>query len=170
MSEGVSSEGHSPSTLPDPFLIDTDILLRVLQPSAATHFLAINALNELHNRGCELWVATQSLYEFWVVATRPVNVNGLGATPEMAEELISEIRLTFMILPERPLYQRWIELVTRYKTVGKPAHDARLVAAMREAHIKRLLTFNTIHFERYKDEGIIAHHPQDFQINPSDGG
>ena len=44
----------------------------------------------LRNRGDTLWVVPQALYEFWVVATRPTTVNGLGFTVARA---VAELRV-----------------------------------------------------------------------------
>ena len=52
----------------------------------------------------------------------------------------------------------WRDLVVQYRVHGKPAHDARIVAAMRLHGVARILTFNGRDFARYA--GIIVIHPQ----------
>ena len=62
-------------------LIDTNVLLRSLYPDHPHHSGAENALTVLRLRGETLCVAPQNLIEFWAVATRSRDDNGLGMTP-----------------------------------------------------------------------------------------
>ena len=57
-------------------LLDTNILTRAVQPSHPMHTDALDALDALRQRGEELCIIPQNLYEFWVVATRPLTMNG----------------------------------------------------------------------------------------------
>jgi len=53
----------------------------------------------------------------------------------------------FELLPDTPAtYPVWEELVTRYQIAGKPAHDARLVAAMEVHGLTSILTFDRTGF------------------------
>jgi hypothetical protein len=61
-------------------LIDTNVLLRLLQPEHPQYPMAA-ATAELRRQGVDLCIAPQNLVEFWVVATRPVAINGLGMSP-----------------------------------------------------------------------------------------
>lgn len=63
-------------------LADANLLLRSAQPEHPQHEVARNALSQLHSHGHELVIVPQVIYEFWVVATRPVEVNGLGFPAE----------------------------------------------------------------------------------------
>ena len=65
-------------------LIDTNILLRLLQPHHPHCSLAERALGTLRTRNETLNVAPQNLMEFWAVATRPTSENGLGLAVETA--------------------------------------------------------------------------------------
>jgi len=98
--------------------------------------------------------------EFWVVATRPVGQNGLGLSiPEAASELM-RLKSMFPLLPDAPaIYEIWENLVIQYQVSGKPAHDARLVAAMQVHGITAILTFDRTGFSRYS--GIEVVHPAD---------
>ena len=51
------------------------------------------------------------------------------------------------------------ELVIRYQVSGKPAHDARLVAAMQVHGLTSVVTFDRTGFSRYA--GIEVVHPAD---------
>jgi hypothetical protein len=71
------------------YLVDTNILTRLAEPGHAMHQPALNAVKRLIHQGHKLHIVPQNLYEFWVVCTRPLNVNGLGKT---ALEAIAERR------------------------------------------------------------------------------
>jgi predicted nucleic acid-binding protein len=141
-------------------LIDTSTLLRTLQPRHAQYEAATRALEKLPTQGRELHIVPQNLVELWVVATRPVEQNGLGLTPTAAAGEIGRLKGMLRLLPETPaFYQSWEALVTRHQVSGKPAHDARLVAAMQVHGLTAILTFDRTGFSRYP--GIEVLHPAD---------
>ena len=55
------------------------------------------------------------------------------------------------------VHEEWRKLLVTHSVSGVQVHDARLVAAMREHGVKRILTFNVKDFSRYTD--IEAVHP-----------
>lgn len=106
-------------------------------------------------------IVSQNLIEMWVVATRPLEQNGLGMTPAAAAGELAHIKSMFEFLPETPaVYPIWESLVIQCNVSGKPAHDARLVAAMRAHGLTSILTFDRSGFSRYP--GIEVLHPADF--------
>jgi predicted nucleic acid-binding protein len=131
-------------------LLDTNLLLRLVQPTDPAHAVASAAVVALRTTGEPLYTVPQNLFEFWVVATRPVANNGLGlSTVECAAE-ITHIKSSFPVLLDTPaLLAEWEALVAAHDCKGKLAHDARLVAAMRTHGLTRLLTFNGADFARY---------------------
>jgi predicted nucleic acid-binding protein len=140
-------------------LLDTNILTRAAQPGHALHQAAVDAVAELRRQGDTPVLVPQNLYEFWVVATRPVAQNGLGLTPGQAETELQRLKSLFSILDETPaVFAEWERLITRYQVSGKNAHDAHLVAAMVVQQISRILTFNPTDFRRY--QGITVLEPQ----------
>jgi predicted nucleic acid-binding protein len=131
-------------------LVDTNVLLRAAQKQHPQHEAALAALNGAKGRGDRLYIVPQVLYEFWVVATRPIEANGLGLTTAQSIAELHRIRRLFPLLPETPqLYSVWEQLVYEYSVLGKQAHDARLVAAMRLHGLEHILTFNTEHLARF---------------------
>ena len=141
-------------------LIDTSTLLRTLQASHPQRETARVAIKALIARGRELHIVPQNLVELWVVATRPLSQNGLGlSTPEAAADL-ARLKSMFPLLADTPaIYPVWESLVIQYRVFGKPAHDARLVAAMRVHGLTTILTFDRTGFSRYA--GIEVLHPAD---------
>jgi len=60
------------------YLFDTNIWLRAVQRESPHHALAVNALAALLARGDVICLTAQNLIEFWSVASRPSEANGLG--------------------------------------------------------------------------------------------
>jgi predicted nucleic acid-binding protein len=131
-------------------LLDTNILTRMAQPGHAHQPAALGATSALRTRGDVLCLVPQVIYEFWVVATRPPAVNGLGLAVPVAAAEVTRLKSLFPLLPDTPaLFPVWERLVTTHLVAGKNAHDARLVAAMAVHGLTHLLTFNTADFARF---------------------
>jgi predicted nucleic acid-binding protein len=146
-------------------LIDTNVLGRLAEPSHPQHQLAHDGTKAIRGRGDLPCVVPQVLYEFWVVATRPVAQNGLGFTARQTETEFGRIEAIFPLLADSgATYAEWRQLVTAHQVIGKSAHDARIVAAMIVHRVTHLLTFNTAHYMRYPgitvlDPAIVAAPP-----------
>jgi len=61
-------------------LVDTNILLRFVEPKDPEHALVREAVRALTAKGESLCFTSQNLVEFWNVCTRPLSKNGLGLT------------------------------------------------------------------------------------------
>jgi predicted nucleic acid-binding protein len=145
-------------------LIDTSTLLRTLQVRHPHHHLTTRALEILPAKGRLLYTVPQNLFELWVAATRPVEQNSLGMRPRAAAVELSRLKNMFELLPDIPaIYPIWEGLVTQYQVSGKPAHDARLVAAMQAHSLTAILTFDQTGFSRYP--GIEVVHPATVRAN-----
>ncbi len=115
------------------------------------------AVSMLFDRGDELQVVGQNLIEFWAVATRAINENGLGLTVAEAALELKKLKTTFTVLPDSAdILPLWEELVVRHLVRGKQAHDARLVAAMNVHNLTHLLTFDTGDFKRYDGITVVS--------------
>jgi predicted nucleic acid-binding protein len=64
------------------YLLDTNVISRFCNAADVDHALVIEAIAQLLNQGDDCVLTPQVLIEFWVVATRPTEVNGLGWTAE----------------------------------------------------------------------------------------
>jgi predicted nucleic acid-binding protein len=136
-------------------LLDTNILLRLLQPHHPHCSTAERAIDVLRGRNELLNIVPQNLIELWAVATRPYDLNGLGLTTEQATKELEQIQRLWRLVPEVPLLEEWTRLVTTYRVSGKHAHDAHIVAAMRQHGIGTILTFNASDFARYTEINVI---------------
>jgi predicted nucleic acid-binding protein len=138
-------------------LVDTNVLLRRLEPLHDHHRLAIDATSRLIERAEPVHVTPQNIAEFWAAATRPAARNGLGLSPATATAEIDRIERVFALLPDHPaIYEHWKRLVVTHTVIGAQVYDARLVAAMTVHGVRRILTFNAGDFTRY---GIEVIHP-----------
>jgi predicted nucleic acid-binding protein len=148
------------------YLLDTNILLRWVQPSDPMNAAATGSVKELLRRGESLYVTPQNYVEFWSVATRPANVNGLGMTPAEADAEIQHLEGLFPLLPDIPaVYAEWRQIVLSVGVSGPRAHDARLAAVMRAHGITHVLTFNPADFQSFP--GITIVRPQDVSPPPA---
>jgi predicted nucleic acid-binding protein len=138
-------------------LIDSNILLRSVQPLHPQSSLASGAVAELLRQKVDLCLAPQNLVEFWAVATRPVAYNGLEMNPATAAGEIRKMRKIFRLLEGvAGITNAWEKLVATDLVLGKQAHDTNLVAAMLVHDVHRLLTFNGDHFKRFESVEIIV--------------
>ncbi|MBD2504636.1 type II toxin-antitoxin system VapC family toxin [Anabaena azotica] len=125
------------------YLLDTNVIIRLCNPCDVQHELATNTVSFLLAQGDECFLTDQIIVEFWVVATRPVEVNGLGWTVEQIRSTIDQLLNRFPLLEESSdIFVNWLDLVTTYKVMGKRTHDARIVAVMLYHEVTHLLTFN----------------------------
>ena len=142
------------------YLSDTSVILRLSQPHHPLNSVVRLCLKKLETDGEELVIVPQILVEFWTVATRPTDVNGLGFSVEEAENGLKSLQKLFRVLPEnKKIFEEWKTLVIKYKVSGKPSHDARIVAAMITHKVENILTLNPNDFKRFTE--ITAVRPQD---------
>jgi predicted nucleic acid-binding protein len=137
-------------------LVDTNLLIRTLQPHHPLYRIADGAIATLRSQNRRLYLVPQILIEFWTVATRPTEVNGLGLSAAAARTEIERLERFFTVQRETPaLYPAWKRLVFEHQVSGKPTYDARLVAAMQVHGIGSILTFNPSDFRRYSGIEVI---------------
>lgn len=134
------------------YLLDTNILLRMSDKTSPVNLLAGRAAATLLRQRNRVFITSQNIIEFWVVATRPAQVNGLGWSVEKTRTEIEQILSQFPLLEETSeIFPYWLNLVTTYELQGKRVHDARLVAVMLTYGITHLLTFNPDDFRRINE-------------------
>lgn len=139
------------------YLVDTNILLRFVERRHPLHSVVRAKVRVLRQEGHDLRITPQNSAEFWNVATRPVERNGFGLTPEQADRALHLLERLFPVLHDSTAhYAEWRRLVVQYTVSGVQVHDARLVAAMRTHNVSHLLTFNATDFVRYRAEGIVT--------------
>lgn len=134
------------------YLVDTNVLLCLVQKDHPMRPDARRALVTLRKQGEELCIIPQNVTEFWAVATRPLDKNGLGLTVDEAVRETRKLKRIFKLRPDsQAIFTEWEQLVAHYQVMGKQAHDTRLVAAMKVHGLSHILTFNTDDFKRFSD-------------------
>ncbi|MGL4882193.1 MAG: type II toxin-antitoxin system VapC family toxin, partial [Waterburya sp.] len=64
------------------YLVDTNILLRLSDRNHPQHPIIRSVIRVLRSQGHSLYITPQNCAEFWNVATRPSDKNGLGLDTE----------------------------------------------------------------------------------------
>jgi predicted nucleic acid-binding protein len=143
------------------YLLDTGILLRLVDDKDPQHSVIRLAVRELIRRSDDLLITTQNVAEFWNVATRPVANNGLGLKgSDVAQLLQREVEPICVVIPEQAaLLGEFKRLLTTYGVTGKQVHDARLVAMMITWQVDHILTLNERNFQRFAPERITVVSP-----------
>ena len=133
-------------------LLDTNILIHSNQPASPHYATITNKLNEFARNKQELMICSQVLYEYYVAVTRPLTQNGYGLSSEDAMEQINIFKSAYTFIDDNDnIFTEWVSIINKYKTIGKPAHDARLIAIMQVQAIHQIYTMNPGDFNRYAD-------------------
>jgi predicted nucleic acid-binding protein len=142
------------------YLLDTNVIIRFTDTKSSEYNLVSNAISTILLQGSKCFITSQVIIEFWVVATRPLNVNGLGWNIAQTTQAIEMLINQFEILPETPdVFPTWLNLVKTYNISGKRTHDMRILAVMLTHKISNILTFNPKDFIAIP--GINVIHPRD---------
>lgn len=134
------------------WLVDTNILLCLIEPESSHYPDARAAIDGLLQVGDSLYVLIQNVSEFWNVCTRPVERNGLGLTINRTNSELSNLESVFDVLSDTgEVYEIWRKMVVKLSVSGAKVHDAKIVASMKAHGIDKLLTFNTKDFKRFHE-------------------
>jgi predicted nucleic acid-binding protein len=140
------------------YLLDTNIILRFADTHSREYEIINNAILQILGQGSQCFITSQVLIEFWVVATRPIAVNGLGWTPGETQQAVEMLINQFEWLEETPdIFHLWFNLATSHQVSGKRTHDLRIQAVMLAHNISHILTLNPKDFVQI--EGITIIHP-----------
>jgi predicted nucleic acid-binding protein len=134
------------------FLLDTNVLLSATTPARSRHEHALRALNDWPNDGIGICTSGQVLREYLVVATRGLELNGLGLS--IADALANRDRLEarMRFLEETHVVAvRLRHLVQSSACTGKQIHDANVVATALAHGVERILTENVDDFAQFAD-------------------
>ena len=132
-------------------------MLRLADRNAADHAMIHDAVASRLAAGTTLHVAPQVVIEFWVVSTRPREVNGFGLEPSVVAASVQGLLGQFTLLEEGPaVFSTWLGLVSA-GVRGKRAHDARLAAVALTNGVSQLLTMNVADYSGLA--GLVVVHP-----------
>jgi predicted nucleic acid-binding protein len=143
----------------DRSLVDTNVLVYALFPSAPQHGASRALLDRAKDPATGFHVFSQILAEFFAVVTNPKRVSP-AKTPEEALQAIEQF-LTLPGLAVLPLpadaVTRWVALVRTRPVRGGEVFDAQAAARMLAHGIDTVYTYNLSDFQGFP--GIIAKEP-----------
>jgi predicted nucleic acid-binding protein len=88
-------------------VVDTNVLLRLDHVGHPHRQIAQAAIERLIDDQHALRTVPQVLYEYWVVATRPVDANGLGFSVSVTKQMLADHKELFPPLrDERGILER----------------------------------------------------------------
>lgn len=88
--------------------LDSNILLRMAQVTHPMHAEATQATTALLRQGETVYIIPQNLHEFWSVATREIQFNGIGLSVIEAQAELARLKTLFLFLPDSPaIYPEW---------------------------------------------------------------
>ena len=132
------------------YLMDTNILLRLVQPDSPEYGTIPQCTDRLWERGADIFYTSEDSAEFWNVCTRPADRNGFGFSFAETDERATLIEAKFSFaVDSEATHQEWRKIVVAACVSGIRVHDARIVAAMRMHGIANLLTLNAKDFRRF---------------------
>ena len=137
--------------------VDTNVLLTATDESRPLHSRAIQLLARATGQELSLVASGQVVREYLVVATRPIERNGLGLSVTDAEANVNEFLRHLELYDETAgVSRRLRQLAMAHNLHGKRIHDANIVATMTVHGIYTLLTQNGADFAPFKDIAILA--------------
>lgn len=131
-------------------LVDTNVLLAATAPLRSLHRAALAVLNQWPNQGTVLAASAQVFREYLVVATRPLEANGLGLPVEDAlanvDAFLGRMRL---LTDSESTWNHLLGLIADHRCQGKQIHDANVVATALSHGVTQLVTANVGDFLRF---------------------
>ena len=123
------------------FFVDTNVLISATDTSRVLHESSLRLLTSVPRSGGHLVWSGQIIREYLVVATRPIEVNGLGLTSDEALENTQRFATRMNFLEEtHRVVQNLRELTATHRLIGRRIHDANIVATMMAAGISNCIT------------------------------
>src|SRR5688572_8304976 len=114
------------------YLLDTGVLLRLVDNRDAAYWTIFRAVALLRAKGEELVLGFQNASEFWNVSTRPKSARGgYGLRVDQVDRRVMQFERMFKMVHEsQAVYEEWRRLLILHSITGVSVHDARLVARM----------------------------------------
>ena len=133
-------------------LVDTNVLLTATTPSRQFHRNARKLFVEWPRVKRRLCTNPQILREYLVVATRPIENNGLELSLEDALANVDVFGRRMRFLDEKgQVFRRLESLLREVPCSGKQVHDANIVASALAHGVSTIITENSGDFRRWRD-------------------
>jgi len=132
--------------------LDTNVLLIATDESRSSHAEAKMIFQSAPRSGRHFGISGQILREYLVVATRPVDVNGLGLNIDTAVNNIDAIRKRTVFYGDTESVAASLRSLARdHSLAGKRIHDANVAATMLTHNISKLITENRGDFSPFRE-------------------
>ena len=130
-------------------LVDTNVLLEATDEGRPLHDPAVAVFRNARAAGIDLFICTQTVREYLVVATRPPANNGLGMEIKTALENVAKFVTRASILPETlRAGELFLEWAGKFRITGKRLHDLQILATSAAGGMHTLLTANEKDFPK----------------------
>ena len=147
--DGSGSRALQEVALPSRSILDTNVLVSSTASRRKLHGHAQRVVRGPMS-GRQTCVSGQILREYLVVATRPLESNGLGLAPTDAIANVSAFRSVMSCLDENDeVRDRLVELVRTRMCRGVVIHDANIVATALVHGVPAIVTENWADFRRF---------------------
>lgn len=124
-------------------LVDTNVLLEATDEGRQLHTKALGLFRNADGAGVDLFLSTQVLREYLVVATRPIENNGLGMTTDMALDNVKRFQnIASLVAETLQAGELFIEWAGKHQIRGKKLHDLQILATASVAGMHALITAN----------------------------
>ena len=131
--------------------VDTNVLVNARFAEAVDHIRARDVLDRAAFDREPLKISRQIIREYLATITRPQTWL-VPLTREQAIDDISRLLNSYQILEDGSEATGWLlALLRQIPAGGRQIHDANIVATMLAHGERRLLTFNTADFLRYRE-------------------
>lgn len=143
---------------PEPAAVDTNILVYALFANAPQHKASRALLSRAGQNDANLFVAAQSLAEFFAVVTNPRRVTVARSVQEAidaVEDLMTLPGLT-VLSPPNDVASRWCDLLRQHPVKGADIFDLQLIATILANGVHRLYTFNVVDFKPYSQVELLS--------------
>lgn len=137
--------------------VDTNVLLEATDEGRVLHDQAVAVFQNARAAGIDLFICTQTVREYLVVATRPTANNGLGMSIKTALENVAKFVTRASILPETlRAGELFLEWAGKFRITGKKLHDLQILATAAAGGMHSLLTANERDFSRKTAVAVVA--------------
>ena len=140
-------------------LVDTNVLVYALYPSAPHHPASRALIESAKDPAAGLCVFPQILAEFFSIVTNPKRVTPAKTAAEALhaiEQFLALPGLTLLSVPA-DIVTRWIDLVRVRPVTGAEVFDVQAVAAMMAHGLAGVYTYNVADFSGFA--GLTAEQP-----------
>lgn len=131
-------------------LLDTNVLIRIVKKRHPEYSITMKAIAKLLSQGEELFYSPEGLVEMCVVLRRAFGQKRSGTL-----KAIRLIESVFYLIDNSDYLTAWIKLYRKCSLGVNLLYDLKFVAIAVENGMDAILTFDTKHYQRFKEINIL---------------